>query len=126
VVRFGDDTPTPVAQVSITDLAPSDPCILDNAAPGTRSMPFAVGDVTGDGNADIYVLLPNVMIVSQGRTFAAPVTVQPFAASGDRLGDVFDDPWLLDVNGDSKADLLLSASGGFVATLFNASDAYGW
>jgi hypothetical protein len=130
VVRFGDNTLTPVASASVTDFfTPSNPCNLgfdmEEGENGASPMPFALGDITGDGKADIYVLYPNAVIVSQGRTFAAPVTFQPFAFAGDTLAGYYG-PWLVDMNGDSKADLLLEASSGYVATIFNASDTHGW
>ncbi|MCH7574222.1 MAG: VCBS repeat-containing protein [Candidatus Marinimicrobia bacterium] len=79
----------------------------------------AIGDVDGDGWADIYFARlngPNVLYRNLGNWTFADITAEAGVALGDRFstGAV-----LADVDGDGDLDLLVTALGGPNALLFN-------
>jgi len=134
-VRFGNNTLTPAATVSVTSFsAPATACmgVRFGGCSGPCDLPIEVGDIDGDGKADIYVVYSNTLLVSTGRKLAPPVTFQALL-NGDQPAGYW--VGLQDLNGDARADLIMpeeniaagsSAPAGLVVTLFNPPNYHGW
>ena len=130
-VRFGQNTATPVATFSTSSLFPPQNAgcpIASGIDPGSSWLPFEVADVTGDGKADVVIGMSSVL-VSNGRTLAAPVAVQSYQGTLANFNSSWF--WLGDLNGDQKGDIVAAVTsttvtGGIQATLLNPPGIKGW
>ncbi len=122
-VRFGNGTPTPAETTTLmTFEAPRPVCSGPGA--GAAELVFDLGDVTGDGKADLYMFYQQSILVSNGRIFEPPVLFRPFVGPPPAPTPAFG--LLHDMNGDSKVDLVSQYQTGFETTLFNPAGYHGW
>jgi hypothetical protein len=126
VVRYGNNTLTPSGLLEVKDwVAPATACLPGGGfnCSGPCGLPIWVADVTGDGKADLHVFGSGGFMVSKGRTLAAPVAFQMKGTEGAPYQGV---GWLTDLNGDNRADFVVPAGDGVVATLLNPPGYHGW
>jgi hypothetical protein len=129
MVLFGDGSAVPAANVKVTNFNDPSPCggaISGSAGNAPMALPFSLGDFSGDGGADIYMSSYSTVLVSNGRSFAAPQPVRVTSGGfrpntdGSNLG-----PPVADFNGDGNSDVA-TGDVGWTIVMFNPSGWYSW
>jgi hypothetical protein len=129
-IQWGDGTLAPtVAPYTVNTTPAANACTgnTQSSCGGPCVIAVAFGDATGDGKPDLVPGTAQAVSVNNGdRTFAQAVEIwQGGNASGGVSMSA--DP-LVDMNGDGKADLLLTAGAGGVPVivLLNLANHFSW